>query len=81
MSHPDGGSVFPVPCCPLCQGHAHVGVQQKMEGCSLRDLFAAAALQGFLASQHKGWSGTRENTVAFAYQYADAMLKKREQQS
>lgn len=51
------------------------------QGMDLRDYFAAAALQGFLAS-HAGLDIEMPNEHAAAtraYQYADALLKVRQQ--
>lgn len=48
-------------------------------GMSLRDYFAAAALQGSLANP-QGYSYPSE-AVRFAYEVADAMLAAREKQS
>jgi hypothetical protein len=52
----------------------------RHEGMSLRDYFAAKALQGMLANSHfriiqkEGF----ETEVAWAYKYADEMLKARD---
>lgn len=45
----DGGSAFPIPCCPaLCNEHGHnIDVD---EGMSLRDWFAGRAMQGLLSA-------------------------------
>jgi len=43
---------------------------------SLRDYFAAAALQGNIA--HPEVTGNRDDIARDAYKYADAMLKARE---
>jgi hypothetical protein len=45
-------------------------------GISMRDYFAAAALQGNIA--HTKITGTRNDIAMDAYKYADAMLKARE---
>jgi hypothetical protein len=45
------------------------------EGMTLRDYFAAAALQGHLASDRT--RGTYQLCAKQAYQYADAMLAQR----
>jgi hypothetical protein len=74
MSAPinNGGPAFPTP----------PGIQQN-DGMNLRDYFAAAALQGNLASQSidvgyydglDGWNKAAKD----AYQAADAMLKAKE---
>jgi len=61
----DGGPAFPTPA----------GIQQN-DGMTLRDYFAAAALQGNIA--HPEVTGNRDDIARDAYKYADAMLKARE---
>lgn len=62
MSTPnDGGPAFPIVSDDLCA-----------TGMTLRDYFAAAALQGFGANH---W--TSEMTARAAYAFADAMLAER----
>lgn len=52
-------------------------VQSLHNGMTLRDYFAAKALQGMLAEN--GGGPMRNNTLAeFSYEIADAMLKARE---
>lgn len=67
MSAPinDGGPAFPTP----------VGVQHN-DGMTLRDYFAAAALQGMLTDSCI--QGSDSQFAESAYSYADAMLKARE---
>ena len=45
------------------------------QGMTLRDYFAAKAMQGKIASGSTGF----EDIAYYAYKYADAMLKAREQ--
>ena len=47
------------------------------EGMSLRDYFAASALNGLLSLPDNGLVGCEEHAL-FAYMHADAMLKERE---
>lgn len=47
-------------------------------GMSLRDYFAAAAMQGALSRE--SWSGEDADIAKGAYQMADAMMKARKQQ-
>lgn len=65
----DGGPAFPVP------------LDKGWSGMSLRDYFAAAALNGFLSINAK-FPGilqpTEEDYSRAAYTVADAMLKERE---
>ena len=63
----DGGPAFPTP----------PGIQHN-DGMTLRDYFAAAALQGLLASiqPNQLWSG--DDVAVTCYRTADAMIKARE---
>jgi hypothetical protein len=61
----DGGPAFPTP----------PGVQHN-DGMTLRDYFAAKALQGLLADSER--EGTWSEFAEDAYSCADAMLKARE---
>jgi hypothetical protein len=49
-------------------------VQVQMQGMTLRDYFAAKAMQTMC-----GFSGTYESHAKYAYMMADEMLKAREQ--
>jgi len=79
----DGGQAFPTSDCSLPdESDIHPG----QDGMSLRDHFAAAALQGMLASESKGEGMTKPCVVAgdycqrnadYAYEWADAMLAAR----
>lgn len=76
-----GGPAFPmvdpfVVKCPKNEAEA----QRLAEGMTLRDYFAAKAMQGELASQHPE-TGEYNNLDALAvlsYRVADAMLKARD---
>lgn len=64
----DGGRAYPTPA----------GVQHN-DGMTLRDYFAAAALQGICANPRDDYSETtRESKAQESYRQADAMLKARE---
>ena len=68
MSTPnDGGAAFPIVSDDLCA-----------TGMSLRDYFAAAALQGLLASSSVGDALAEPDYAKAAYIQADAMLAERE---
>lgn len=73
----DGGALpaFPSPPIPGATDHR----SEQRDGLSLRDYFAAKALQGMLANStitdHGGF--TREGCAAEAYHHADAMLSAR----
>ena len=69
----DGGPAFPSEEQIRCNGE--VCDTRKFPGMTLRDYFAAAALQGLLCNGGgPSWDGDAKN----AYQAADAMLKARE---
>lgn len=66
------GPAFPIPLNPgsSYQGHA------ECDGMTLRDYFAAKAMQGAMANpEFKETAGARSE---WAYEVADAMLKERE---
>jgi hypothetical protein len=69
MSAGTGGPAFP-------STHPH----GQDEGMTLRDYFAAKAMQGIIASEQPGDEEfvTPEMYARDAYQYADAMLKARQ---
>ena len=62
----DGGPAFPL-----------VAQNWHREGMTLRDFFAAKAMQGMLA-EDGGGALNNEELAEFAYVIADAMLKARE---
>jgi hypothetical protein len=65
-----GGPAFPA------IWHDEHGTMWEAEGMTLRDYFAAKAMQGLL-SNHTA-EGQNQEYASWAYQYADAMLKARE---
>ncbi len=69
MSAPinDGDPAFPVQDASTWQGH----------GMSLRDYFAAKALNGLICHLVGVKDGSPDDYARRAYQYADAMLKAR----
>jgi len=67
--HDDGGYAYP-----------SVDMYPHPRGMSLRDYFAAAALQGMLANGGGGTS-TLEGDAALVYRYADAMLAERRKEA
>ena len=66
----DGGTAFPI------QHSVEYAAPNASPGMSLRDYFAAAALQGLLASGHFGEKDLAET----CFLYADDMLAQREKQ-
>lgn len=74
MSEPinDGGPAFPCEEQIRCNGE--VCDIRKFTGMTLRDYFAAAALQGLMASRNF----LDEYDGSYVYEIADAMLKARE---
>jgi hypothetical protein len=77
----DGGPAFPTAATATTHGFyqdgqpcmTHYG---SRSGITVRDYFAAAALQGNIA--HPEVTGNRDDIARDAYKYADAMLKARE---
>lgn len=68
-------SAFPSPGVVMTDGRQ----QGAYEGMTMRDYFAAAALQGMLAATPEAADyPSRIATSELAYLYADAMLKERE---
>ncbi len=77
MSAPinDGGPAFP--CVYYSEPIGSIGPQFTIKGgMTLRDYFAAAALQGMLTDSCI--QGSDSQFAESAYSYADAMLKARE---
>jgi hypothetical protein len=66
----DGGPAFP---CPTISIGQH-------QGMTLRDFFAAAAMQSILSREYGRFTTTLDFIGDKAYQYADAMLEAREQE-
>lgn len=82
----DGGPAFP--CDPFIASEpGHQSVAKRLaEGMSLRDYFAAKALQGLLANianEDEFASGdfrvVTDHYASIAFQYADAMLRARQE--
>lgn len=70
MKAKDGGQAFPTP--------AALPYNERVEGMSMRDYFAAAALHGIVVS------GAKFNPLgdsALAYRYADIMLAERDKEA
>lgn len=63
-----------VPAFPCVNHHGH-----KLTGMTLRDYFAAKAMQAIIARADSRFTTTLEFVGGKAYQYADAMLKARKQ--
>jgi len=61
---------------PSSQAHQH-GMHNPQEGMTLRDYFAAKALQGLLSNRNA--EAAIDEFAAKSYRMADAMLKAREQ--
>lgn len=76
MSAQDGGPAFPF----KCQGATTA--PEFYYGMTLRDYFAAQALNGYLAGRNSTHVSSRCNDVADAcYAYADAMLAARQKEA
>ena len=64
----DGGPAFPA-----------LDARTMLSGMSLRDYFAAKAMQGFMANKSNPMHYQPETDAQWAYMIADAMLKARDQ--
>lgn len=72
MNRNDGGSVFPK--------EYGEGIPRD-EGITLRDYFAAKAMEGELACQLPEWENKDASKLAqWAYEIADAMIKERQKE-
>jgi len=67
MSNKTGGPAFPI----------EINSEMTCLGMTLRDYFAAKAMQGFASNLGPGYAFNSRAEIA--YQWADAMLKAREQ--
>lgn len=69
-----GGPAFPG---PYANEQGNIEVLWKQQGMTLRDYFAAKAMQGAIASSSDQLDFGPDLGAAWAYQVADAMLKAR----
>ena len=76
MNCPDGGPAFPSP--HVVADANDPAFKAGAPGLSLRDFFAAAALQGMLAHPMTDWGSDLQHKPELAYRYADRMLQARE---
>ena len=70
MSRYDGGSAFPINDTHYPNGQ----IQYGCVGMTLRDYFAAKAMQGYISAKT---IRTQEQLVEYSYLFADAMLAER----
>ena len=77
MTKPDGGPAFPQ---GKDQGASDAGfpIVEITGGMTVRDVFAAAALQGLLSGDLNPYNETHADAALLSYRYADAMLAERE---
>ena len=74
MAKNTGGSAFPESYIGADRPHEGIG-----DGMTLRDYFAAKAMQGLLAQSQGSALGSQvTDGASYAYAIADAMLKERE---
>ncbi|KHS87102.1 hypothetical protein [Pectobacterium brasiliense] len=76
MSKETGGQAFPQQQWEY-DGQNNV-LQYQEEGMTLRDYFAAKALQGLIANKNHPESFTPDGDTTYCYAIADAMLKARD---
>jgi hypothetical protein len=65
------------PAFPAFEHHAGYGQMMAVGGMTLRDYFAAKAMQGFMANKSNPMHYQPEEDAQWAYMIADAMLKAR----
>lgn len=71
----DGGPAFPLPL-------GNEDIDPSVSGMTLRDYFAAKAMQGMISAQvGNECMGKKIGVAGIAYEFADAMLFAREVQS
>lgn len=81
MRHGSGGPAFPVECSygeNGTHGRQTSNSSGWETGMSLRDYFAAKALQGMLCRETETTKANQLIDATWAYEYADAMLQARE---
>lgn len=81
MSKNNGGPAFPVPVAATPDGSVYHSMEvggSALGGMTLRDYFAAKAMQGLLAQSGGSACGSPHDVgAAYAYAMADAMLAER----
>jgi hypothetical protein len=75
----DGGSAFPVTAKLMNSGFPDVIVTETTGGMTLRDYFAAAALQGLVVNSHNFDNMTDKSIAENAYLISDAMIEARKE--
>jgi hypothetical protein len=69
----DGGPAF-----PKTEYYSDTDIPfNQTSGMSLRDYFAAAAMQGMISSANEDFDDSSDECARKAYKYADAMLEAR----
>jgi len=76
FSPPTGGPAFPTPRIALNDNGVVTGFSVMADGMTLRDYFAAKAMQAMRESDHEDMLSARDLAM-LAYQDADAMLEAR----
>ena len=71
MTDKDGGPAFPR------DGRENPCIVSPQSGMTLRDYFAAKAMQGLLSNPHWNQADMASIGVSLAYSYADAALRER----
>ena len=79
MREKTGGAAFPTPRFMVDDESRILGFSINTDGMSLRDYFAAKAMQGILSGYTHGSIPPTESLTPSSYKIADAMLKAREE--
>lgn len=80
MNNQDGGPAFPQTGKKMRADGKSIDNPGE-PGMTLRDYFAAKALQGLLSNPQTAESGTHHKDATFAYAAADAMIAARKERS
>lgn len=84
MSKNNGGPAFPVPVAATPDGNVYHSMEiggRTLGGMTLRDYFAANALQGLMANKSNPLHFNPEDDSAYVYRIADAMLAERDKEN
>jgi len=78
IKKPDNPSVYPDPMRGADQSYSNQNPWKLESGMTLRDYFAAKALQSIMISENFNYAKTALEMSDCSYKIADAMLKQRE---
>lgn len=77
MSKNDGGPAFPIFNAEGFPSHSSVLDEQSLTGITVRDYFAAKAMQAYISCSGFSGSPPDDALASYAYSNADAMIAER----